>query len=148
MTAMQNLPHILRSMKRIAPDRAYASWSRAEVLAAASQRQAPRITLATLFRGVGVAAMATLAFVGGLSLVRLTLSDRDTGGSVNQQALAAEAKAVDSQLALADVQNQIVAAVPQGDKQRISSAAANAAKSAAGTAADPAVDRALEALAE
>lgn len=148
MTPMQNLQNILRGMKRIAPDQAYASWSRAEVLAAVRQQKAPRITLAALFRGAGVAAMATLAFAGGLSLVRLTLSDRDAGGTVNQQALAAEAKAVDSQLALADVQNQIVAAAPQGEKQRISSAAANAAKSAAGTAADPAVDRALDALAE
>ncbi len=142
----QNLTKTLRSMKRIASDEAYASWSRSAVLASGQRQAAPRLTLATLFRGAGVAAMATLAFAGGLSLVRLTLSEQSVGSDINQQALAAEAKAVDSQLALAEVQNQIVVASAQD--RRISPAAANAAKSAAGAAADPAVDAALDALSE
>jgi hypothetical protein len=142
-TDMKNLNHILRSMKRIAPDQQYAASSRAEILA--SRRIAlPRLTLATFFRTAGVTAMAGLAFVGGLSLVRMTLP-QSPSQPVSQQALAAEAQAIDSQLALADVQNQ---AVSGSSGRSVSPAAASIAKSAAGTSADTSVDRALDALSE
>lgn len=139
---MQNLTTILRSMKRIAPGAQYAASSRAEILA--SRRVVvPRVTLSMIFRGAGVAAMASLAFVGGLSLVRMTFPENSQ--PVSQQALAAEAQAIQSQLALADVQNQVVSG---NSGKSISSAAANIAKSAAGASPDSSVDRALDALAK
>lgn len=140
---MQNLEHVLRSMKRIAPEERYAAFSRAEVLA--SRRAAPRVTLAMIFRTAGVAAMASLAFVGGLSLVRMTLPSAEDKQPVNQQALAAEARTVETQLALANVQDRIVS----GDSgQSISRDAASIAKGAAGATPDSSVDQALDALSQ
>lgn len=141
---MQNLTTILREMKRISPESGYAASSRAVILRS-RQAALPRVTLSMVFRTAGVAAMASLAFVGGLSLVRMTFPAPSGKQAINQQALAAEAKTVDSQLALADVQNQAVA----GNSGRtVSTAAANVAKSAAGASSDSSVDRALEALTE
>ncbi len=140
---MQNLLETLRSMKRIAPDSAYAAWSRAEILT--SRQYAPRFTVAALMRGVGVVAMASLAFMGGISVVRMVFPDSSqvASGPVSGQALAAEAQTVETQLALADVQHQAVADSEEG---AVSTNAASVAKSAAGAPSDGAVDRALEAL--
>lgn len=142
---MKNLNSILRQMQRIAPDEQYAASSRAEILASRTAAF-PRVTLAAFFRTAGIGAMATLAFVGGLSLVRLSFpAPTQQQASVSQQTLAAEAQAIDSQLALADVQNQ---AVSGNSGRSISAAAASIAKSAAGTSPDTSVDRALDALSE
>lgn len=140
---MQKLTETLRSMKRIAPDQAYAASSRAEILSSRPVAM-PRLTLSMVFRTTGIAAMASLAFIGGLSIVRMTFP-QGSNQPVSQQALAAEAQAIDSQLALADVQNQ---AVSGNSGKSISLAAANIAKSAAGTSPDSSVDRALDALSQ
>lgn len=143
---MQNLDSIFRSMKRIAPTGDYASSSRAEILA--TRQHAPRVTLAAFFKTAGVVAMASLAFFGGVSVVRVAFPEASqfaAKGAVNSQALAAEAQTIDTQLALADVQHQAVA---ESNKGSVSSNAANIAKSAAGASSDGSVDRALTALSE
>lgn len=130
-------------MKRIAPNAHYAARSRASILSS-KQVLIPRMTLAAFMRGAGVAAMASLAFVGGISIVRYTLPAPQVAvESVSQQALAAEAQVVESQLALADVQHQVIT---EATGREISAAAASVAKTAAGASADQSVDRALDAL--
>lgn len=139
---MQEIERVLRDLKRIAPEREYAARSRASILA--HRRHARRaVTLAMVFRTAGVAAMASLAFVGGLSLVRVTFPADREDGPVSQQALAAEARTVDTQLALASVQDQIVSGA---SGMSISRDAAIIAKGAAGTTPDESVDQALDAL--
>lgn len=144
---MKQLDQIFRSMKRIAPTSEYAAWSRASILSHEPVVPAQRITLAALLRGAGVAAMATLAFVGGISVARLMMPTENQVAvqPSSRQALRAEAQTVETQLALADVQHQVVA---DAGSAGITPAATRLAKSAAGASADTAVDRALDALAQ
>lgn len=144
---MQHLYHTLRELKRISPREQYASWSRAEILAARSVVPA-KVAVASLFRNVGAFAMAGLALVGGISLVRSVMPVSPSGSEspLNQQALSAEAETIATQLALADVQYQAIS--DEGETRTVSPAALSVAKSAAGSSGDAAVDRALAALSE
>jgi hypothetical protein len=143
---MQHLHHILRELKSVSPREQYASWSRAEILATRPAVPA-KITVASLFRGAGAFAMASLALIGGISLVRSVMPSAPTGDSpLNQQALSAEAETIATQLALADVQYQAIS--EDGETRTVNPTALSVAKSAAGSSGDAAVDRALEALSE
>ena len=138
---MKHLHESLRQLKRIAPNSEYAASSRAKILA--SRTVAPRVTFASVFRGAGAFAMASLALVGCISLVRSVIPAAPVNETpLSQQTLAAEAERVDAQLALADVQYQAASE----DEDGISPAALSIAKSAAGNSGGGEVDRALDAL--
>lgn len=144
---MKNLNHAFKELKRIAPESEYAASSRARILA--TRRSARRVTARGIFRNAGAFAMAGLAVIGGISLVRSALPVPAAPlAPLDQQALSAEAGAIDAQLALADVQYQAVAEELKDSQRAISTVAANVAKSAAGTQGDGEVDRALLALSE
>ncbi len=147
-TDMQHLYHTLRELKRIAPRSQYASWSRAEILASRPAVAVSRITVSSLFRGAGAFAMAGLALVGGISLVRSVMPAVPAGSEspLNQQALSAEAETIATQLALADVQYQAVADDTEVESRTLNATALSVAKSAAGSSGNAEVDRALEAL--
>jgi|GEM_PF-6466191 len=148
MNTMDNLLSNLRELRRVAPQGDYAASSRREILAS----RVPvtrRISVTSLFRGAGAFAMASLALIGGISLVRSATpaADRVALESIaaQQAALSAEAETIETQLALADVQYQAVADAPDTSRS-VTPAALSVARSAAGGSGDTAVDMALAAL--